>query len=67
MPEKLSRTNVLLPLLSGSPIVVTKLKPMPSQSKFEGIDPEMPYRTMYFDLKPVIELLNPQPSEAESG
>jgi hypothetical protein len=33
----------------------------------ESLPPEMPYRTMYFDLKPVLELLNPQPSEAESG
>jgi hypothetical protein len=32
----------------------------------ESLPPEMPYRTMYFDLKPVIELFNPQPSEAES-
>jgi hypothetical protein len=26
---------------------------------YESLPPEMPYRTMYFDLKPVIELLNP--------
>jgi GNAT superfamily N-acetyltransferase len=33
----------------------------------ENLPPEMPYRTMYFDLKPVIELFNPPSSEAESG
>jgi hypothetical protein len=32
----------------------------------ESLPPEMPYRTMYFDLKPVIELLNPQSPEAKS-
>jgi GNAT superfamily N-acetyltransferase len=33
----------------------------------ENLPPEMPYRTMYFDLKPVIELFNPPSSEAELG
>jgi hypothetical protein len=30
----------------------------------EILPPEIPYRTMYYDLKPVIELLNPQSPEA---
>jgi hypothetical protein len=32
---------------------------------YENLPPEMPYRTMYFDLKPVIELFNPQPSKTD--